>query len=65
MAVLCRACRRHDCADCIRHLYQGAGCEHMCQDERQGALFPLSQISPSARVTSPDAAAPGDLPVDW
>ena len=40
--ILCRACRRGECEDCIRWTYEGAGCDHLCADKRQLGLFPVS-----------------------
>jgi hypothetical protein len=53
--VVCRECRQGNCPECIRHVYDGAGCEHACQDERQLGLFPANLVGPYARLRRPAA----------
>lgn len=39
---VCKACRHGTCADCIRYLWHGLGCDHDCEAMRQLTL-PVDQ----------------------
>jgi len=60
--VVCRECRQGNCPECIRHVYDGAGCEHACQDERQLGLFPANLVGPAGRLHRGPAAGDGPDP---
>lgn len=60
----CRPCKRGECEDCVRLIWDGEGCVHECYNGRQLGLFPLSDQGILGRgVELVEHQAPEE--VDW
>jgi len=61
---MCRPCKKGDCADCVRLLWDGEGCSHDCYDGRQLGLFDLAEAVGVVRDQVAPVREPDDV-LDW